>query len=128
MSDEARTEERHERRTVIAYPNKDRRVAGQEISICYQCSEAWPCENARLRERVAELEAQESLLDDDVEYLMRRATALRAGLDAVYAEIAASRIDDDLVAFRALAALAGLRRDDDATVSARAALAGEGQA
>lgn len=56
MSDETRTGERHERRTVIAYPNKDRRVAGQEISICDQCSEAWPCENERLRDRVAELE------------------------------------------------------------------------
>lgn len=56
MSDETRTEERHERRTVIAYPHKHQRGAGHEIVICYQCGEAWPCEIVRLRERVALLE------------------------------------------------------------------------
>ena len=29
----------------------------REVEICRRCREAWPCENARLRERVAALEA-----------------------------------------------------------------------
>ena len=56
MSDGTTTTGEHRRRTAIAYPS-GRSMAGREVEVCYQCREAWPCENARLRERVAALEA-----------------------------------------------------------------------